>query len=316
MESLSDTEQVDDVEGLSDTEQVDDVEGLSDTEQVDDVEGLSDTEQVDDVEGLSDTEQVDDVEGLSDTEQVDDVEGLSDTADTEQVDDVEGLSDTEQVDDVEGLSDTEQVDDVEGLSDTEQVDGVEDLSADDTDMSSEISESEIDNNDACDGSAFNESELDPRFLEPLFAGANINVLMTYCIIMQYAYKYKLSYKALQGLIHLLLAICPTPNALPTSLYKLKKFFKQFSAGFKDQKICSTCSVPYADKCSTCAAESLHPGHVIHMHVVKSLQSVVSRKLQISLQLVSMQCTLCVINRLHGDSCIIVALVTDVFINKH
>ena len=185
------------------------------------MEDLSSTEQVDEVEGLSDTEQVDEMEGPSDTEQVDEVEGLSDT---EQVDEMEDLSDTEQVDEVEDFSDTELVHEVENLSDTEQVDGVEDLSAADTDMSSEISESEIDNIDACIGSAFNESELDPRFLEPLFAGVNINVLMTYCIIMQYAYKYKLFYKALQGLIYLLHSICPAPNALPTSLYKLKIFF--------------------------------------------------------------------------------------------
>ena len=117
---------------------------------------------------------------------------------------MEDLSDNEQVDELEDLSDPEQVDGVEDLSDPEQVDGVEDLSAaDDTDMSSE---SEIDDNDACNGSAFKESELDPRFLEPLFAGANINVLTTYCIIMQFAYKYKLSYKALQRLIHLIHSI--------------------------------------------------------------------------------------------------------------
>ena len=244
---------------------------------------------------------------LSNTEQADEVEDLSDN---EQVDEMEDISDPEQVDGVEDLSDPEQVDGVEDLSDPEQVDGVEDLSAaDDTDMSSEISESEIDDNFACNGCAFKESELDQRFLEPLFAGANINVLTTYCIIMQFAYKYKLSYKALQGLIHLLHSICPTPNALPTSLYKLKIFFQQFSAGYKDQKVCSICSIPYEDKCSTCTAESLHPGHVIHMPLVKSLQSVVSSKLQFSLPLVTVQCTLCMINtlgQLHNS-----ALVTNV-----
>ena len=246
------------------------------------------------------------MEDFSDPEQVD---GLEDLSDPEQVDGVEDLSDPEHVDGMEDLSDPKQ-DGVEDLSDPEQVDGVEDLSAaDDTDMSSEISESEIDDNFACNGCAFKESELDQRLLEPLFAGANINVLTTYCIIMQFAYKYKLSYKALQGLIHLLHSICPTPNALPTSLYKLKIFFQQFSAGYKDQKVCSTCSIPYEDKCSTCTAESLHPGHVIHMPLVKSLQSVVSSKLQFSLPLVTVQCTLCMINtlgQLHNS-----ALVTNV-----
>ena len=40
-----------------------------------------------------------------------------------------------------------------------------------------------------------------------------------------------------------------------------------------------------------------PGYGIHMPLVKSLQSVVSSKLQFSLQLVTMQCTLCMIDTL-------------------
>ena len=144
----------------------------------------------------------------------------------------------------------------------------------DTDIS-EVSDTDSETENEVFERVFDECQLDPCFLQPLYFGASINVCMTYCIIMQYTYKYKLSHKAMEGLIHLLHLLCPLPNALSRSLHKLKRFFKQFSAGFKDQKICSACSNLYEDKCS-CTVQSGNPGHLIHMSIKKSVQSVVSR----------------------------------------
>ena len=189
-----------------------------------------------------------------------------------------GLStNTEEVESMQDRSDTEeaevdQIEEVEVVPEIEQE--MEEIS--DTDKSA-IGDTESESeNDVFQGRVFDGCQLDPSFLQPLYSGASINICMTYCIIMQYAYKYKLSYKAMEGLIHLLHLICPVPNALPKSLHKLKQFFKQFSAGFKDQKICSTCSIPFEDKC-TCILQSENPGHLIHMSIMKSLQSVVSRE---------------------------------------
>ena len=149
--------------------------------------------------------------------------GLS--TNTEEVESMQDRSDTEeaevdQIEEVEVVPEIEQ--EMEEISDTDK------SAIDDTESESE--------NDVFQGRVFDGCQLDPSFLQPLYSGASIN-------------KYKLSYKAMEGLIHLLHLICPVPNALPKSLHKLKQFFKQFSAGFKDPKICSTCSIPFEDKCT-------------------------------------------------------------------
>ena len=61
--------------------------------------------------------------------------------------------------------------------------------------------------------------------------------------MQYASANKLTYTAISELVKLLNIVCPAPNKLPSCFYKLKKFFKKFSAGFKHQKVCTKCSTP-------------------------------------------------------------------------
>ena len=181
--------------------------------------------------------------------------GLSTNA--EEVESMQVRSDTEE-------AEVDQIEEVEVVPEIEQE--MEDIS--DTDKSA-IGDTESESeNDVFQGRVFDGCQLDPSFF--------IREQASICIIMQYAYKYKLSYKAMEGLIHLLHLICPVPNALPKSLHKLKQFFKQFSAGFKDQKICSTCSIPFEDKC-TCTLQSENPGHLIHMSIMKSLHSVVSRE---------------------------------------
>ena len=57
----------------------------------------------------------------------------------------------------------------------------------DTDKSA-IGDTESDSeNDVFQGRVFDGCQLDPSFLQPLYSGASINICMTYCIIMQYAY---------------------------------------------------------------------------------------------------------------------------------
>ncbi|KAL5516524.1 hypothetical protein EMCRGX_G001882, partial [Ephydatia muelleri] len=116
-----------------------------------------------------------------------------------------GLStNTEEVESMQDRSDTEeaevdQIEEVEVVPEIKQE--MEEIS--DTDKSA-IGDTESESeNDVFQGRVFDGCQLDPSFLQPLYSGASINICMTYCIIMQYVYKYKLSYKAMEGLIHLL-----------------------------------------------------------------------------------------------------------------
>ena len=100
-----------------------------------------------------------------------------------------GLStNTEEVESMQDRSDTEeaevdQIKEVEVVPEIEQE--MEEIS--DTDKSA-IGDTESESeNDVFQGRVFDGCQLDPSFLQPLYSGASINICMTYCIIMQYAY---------------------------------------------------------------------------------------------------------------------------------
>ena len=81
------------------------------------------------------------------------------------------------------------------------------------------------------GAPFN-TEIGDIFLQPVYSDANITVCGAYCSIMQYVTANKLTYAAIEGLLKLLQVLCPCPNSLPTTLYKFKSFFQQYSSGFE------------------------------------------------------------------------------------
>ena len=121
-----------------------------------------------------------------------------------------------------------------------------------------------------------------ELFEPLYQGADITVCGAYCCIMQFATTNKLTYTAISELIKLLHLICPPQNKLPSSFYKLKKFFNRFNVAFTHQKVCTKCSAPMTagtSQCATCQDnDDLDPkavGDLIHVPIEKALKTVVS-----------------------------------------
>ena len=115
----------------------------------------------------------------------------------------------------------------------------------------------------------------------------IHLILNHCILVQtcgayysimlYAHKFKLSNKTIHGLTKILHLFCPSPNSLPKSEYMIKTFFKQFCVPYKHQTVCTTYGVPCQKQCSTCVVpEPL--GHIIHIPIIKHLQSIISSKL--------------------------------------
>ena len=124
-----------------------------------------------------------------------------------------------------------------------------------------------------------------ELFEPLYDGADITICGAYCCIMQFASSNNLSFTAISELIKLLHILCPVPNKLPSSLYMLKKFFKQFNVAFKHQQICTTCSTPIEtgdSNCPTCTDNGVYNpeavGDLLHIPIQKSLKTVISSKL--------------------------------------
>jgi len=77
-------------------------------------------------------------------------------------------------------------------------------------------------------------------LKPLYSGVKLSISAAYSVIMTYAVRNKLSYSAINDLLGLLELFCPSSNFLPSSLYKLKKFFMPFTSNYKKTRTCAEC----------------------------------------------------------------------------
>ena len=131
--------------------------------------------------------------------------------------------------------------------------------------------------DAFDGveSLLMEEESIPNdMFEPLYPGAVVTICAAYCAIMTYAITNKLSYSSIENLLKLLHLLCPTSNHLPSSLYKLKKFFQTFTSSYKKRCICAECD-RVLKKGESCHGKN---GYLIHVPVEKALKTVVESEL--------------------------------------
>lgn len=117
--------------------------------------------------------------------------------------------------------------------------------------------------------------------QPIYSGAGVSVLGAYCSIMQYAITNSLNDVVIGQLLKLLQVLCPKPNLLPKSFYKVKTFFKQFNSKTKVQKVCCVCSCIIDDGlnvCNRCDSSDTSFGQFAHIPVNKMLQTIVSSKL--------------------------------------
>ena len=114
-----------------------------------------------------------------------------------------------------------------------------------------------------------------RGIKPLYPGARIRLLATFCIIMQFSLSNQLSYSAISQLLNLLGILLPVPHKLPKSFYKFKAFFSQFSSDIKHQKACSSCHLS-EEKCS-CSQNNKSLGHLVTLSVLKPLQGILTSK---------------------------------------
>ena len=115
--------------------------------------------------------------------------------------------------------------------------------------------------------------------QPLYAGAEITLCGAISAIMQFSLRNKLSYTAIGELLKLLLLICPVPNLLPTSFYKVKKFFQKLESIKSLEKVCGTCQLK---DCSCDSPSSLASGYLVELSINKPLQTIVSSEYLVQL----------------------------------
>lgn len=120
-----------------------------------------------------------------------------------------------------------------------------------------------------------ESFLLNSFSEPLYSGANISICATYCAIMEFSSSACLPYSSTEKLLTLLQLLCPPDSKLPSSMYKLKQFFRSFSTEYQKIEICSGCGQELpADH--TCPQET-KKNSVVHLPIQSSLQALTQSK---------------------------------------
>ena len=124
-----------------------------------------------------------------------------------------------------------------------------------------------------DSSHPNSSE---NMFEPLYSDATISLCGAVCAIMHFSTSNKMSYTAISQLLKLLQVLLPAPNSLPTTVYKLKRFFKQYKLHYNIRSHCSEC-LSQIDDCH-CVVMSRKTCHFVDVPIDKPLEVIVTSKL--------------------------------------
>ena len=111
------------------------------------------------------------------------------------------------------------------------------------------------------------------FQAVFYPGAVVSICAAYCAITSFAVKNKLSYASIENLLKLLQILCPASSQLPTSHYKLRKFFQNFTSSYDKQHMCAECERTSSNEHS-CHGKD---GYLIQVPVEKALKTIVQRK---------------------------------------
>ena len=115
---------------------------------------------------------------------------------------------------------------------------------------------------------------DPKDFDKIYDGSALSVCAFNCYVMKFAIKHCLTYKAIDDLLDLLNFLCPKPNRMPSSIYKLQRFFKQHESQTSNKLYCTKCDKLY-DDCDCGKPDSANIGHLVNISIDKPLQAVLS-----------------------------------------
>lgn len=102
--------------------------------------------------------------------------------------------------------------------------------------------------------SYDQTSVDNDLFEPLYDGASITVCGGYCALMEFKRACRLPFTTIKKLLELLHLLCPSNHKLPTSIYKLKKFFMKFTSTYNLHNFCRLCHTELQNgqkNCSNC-----------------------------------------------------------------
>ena len=107
--------------------------------------------------------------------------------------------------------------------------------------------------------------------EKIYDNCEFSVCRFNCLIMKFAIKHNLTFNAIDDLLNLFSLLSPKPNLIPTSIYKLKRFFMQHAEeGSTNQLFCSNC-----EQIKDCDCAKEKSGHLVSTPIEKPLQAILS-----------------------------------------
>ena len=121
-----------------------------------------------------------------------------------------------------------------------------------------------------------DNHMKPEYLEKIYSDSDISLCAANCAIMKFATSNNLTYKAIDDLLHLLKFLCPKPNILPSTIYKLKQFFSDYTVPYTNEKYCTKCKNKGEGKCDQ--PQSANIGNLVSIDIEKPLQAVLSGKM--------------------------------------
>jgi len=95
--------------------------------------------------------------------------------------------------------------------------------------------------------------------------------------MKYASENNLEYSTIGNLLQLLQLLCPNPNKLPKTHYKIKHFFEQQQVPSSCRTFCTKCHNYEANCGCTDIASSTTTGYLVQFSIYKPLQAVLTSK---------------------------------------
>ena len=109
---------------------------------------------------------------------------------------------------------------------------------------------------------------DSQNFHKIFSGSDILICAFNCAIMRFAIKHNLTFKAIDDLLQLFSFVLLKPNLIPVSIYKLKRFFSQYTDESLNQRFCTKCQ-----QIKDCDCDKTTTGHLVSVPVEKPLQSI-------------------------------------------
>ena len=127
----------------------------------------------------------------------------------------------------------------------------------------------------CDTESYlNSNHIQQEYLKKIYSESDISLCAANCAIMKFATSNHLTYSAINDLLTLLKFLCPKPNIIPSTIYKLKKFFNDHTIPYTSQTYCTKC---HQKECQCEQPQSANIGNLVSINIDKPLQAVLSGK---------------------------------------